>query len=162
MAALFANASHAMSHFTLLVGSTLGSAEDLAEEMADQLQSIGHSTVIHTSPQLDHILIAPDHYLLLVCSTHGAGDLPDNIQPLLEALQQQRPPLQGLSYLAVGLGDTSYDTFCHAIQRLDQQLESLGAGRIGDRLEIDVSAGDPPEQQAQIWLDQCLNEAGIR
>ncbi|MDP5293452.1 FMN-binding protein MioC [Oceanimonas sp. CHS3-5] len=151
-----------MSHFTLLVGSTLGSAEDLADELADQLQAGGHATVIHTSPQLDHILIAPDHYLLLVCSTHGAGDLPDNIQPFFEALQQQAPALQGLSYLAAGLGDTSYDTFCHAIQKLDQQLAQLGASRIGDRLEIDVSAGDPPEQQAQIWLDRCLNEAGIR
>ncbi|MCT7654588.1 hypothetical protein MBH78_06835 [Oceanimonas sp. NS1] len=28
-----------------------------------------------------------------------------------EQLQQQAPVLQGLQYLAVGLGDTSYDTF---------------------------------------------------
>ncbi|WP_417606721.1 FMN-binding protein MioC [Oceanimonas baumannii] len=150
-----------MSHFTLLVGSTLGCAEDLAEDLADHLQSAGHTTVIHTSPQLDHILIAPDHYLLLICSTHGAGDLPDNIQPFFEALQQQAPHFPKLSYLAVGLGDNSYDTFCHAIQKLDQTLTALGATRIGDRLEIDVSAGDPPEQQAQIWLDRSLNEAMI-
>ncbi|OXY80594.1 FMN-binding protein MioC [Oceanimonas doudoroffii] len=150
-----------MSYFTLLVGSTLGNAEDLAEEMADQLQTKGHTTVIHTSPQLDHILIAPDHVLLLLCSTHGAGDLPDNIQPFYEQLQQQAPVLQGLQYLAVGLGDTSYDTFCHAIQKLDQQLNTLGAERIGDRLEIDVSRGDLPEQQGIRWLDQCLKQAGI-
>ncbi|MFH7566010.1 FMN-binding protein MioC [Oceanimonas smirnovii] len=150
-----------MSHFTLLVGSTLGNAEDLADDLADHLQSADHTTVIHTSPQLDHILITPDNYLLLVCSTHGAGDLPDNIQPLFDVLQHQQPDLQQLNYLAVGLGDSSYDTFCHAIQKLDQQLAQLGGTRIGDRLEIDVRTEDLLEQKAQIWLDQCLNEAGI-
>ncbi len=145
-----------MSHFTLLVGSTLGSAEDLADELAGLLQNYGHQTVIHTSPQLDHILIKPDHYLLLVCSTHGAGDLPDNIQPFSLQLNEQKPDLTGLAYLAVGLGDSAYDSFCHAIQTLDRQLEDLGARRIGDRLDIDVSLLDPPEAIAEKWLDHWL------
>ncbi len=146
-----------MSHFTLLVGSTLGNAEDLADELAGILQNHGHQTVIHTSPQLDHILIRPDHYLLLVCSTHGAGDLPDNIQPLSRQLDEQQPDLTGLPYLALGLGDSAYDTFCYAIQILDRQLEDLGARRIGDRLEIDVSQPDPPELIAGKWLDHWLS-----
>ncbi|OXS16082.1 FMN-binding protein MioC [Zobellella denitrificans] len=150
-----------MSHFTLLVGSTLGYAEDLAEVLAGILASRGHQTVIHTSPQVDHILIGPDHYLLLVCSTHGAGDLPDNIQPLSRQLQEQQPDLGGLPFLAVGLGDSSYDTFCQAIRSLDQQLRDRGAERVGDRLEIDVSQPDLPEILASAWLDQQLQAAGI-
>ena len=146
-----------MSHFTLLVGSTLGSAEDLADELAGILQNHGHQTVIHTSPQLDHILIRPDHYLLLVCSTHGAGVLPDNIQPFSLQLHEQEPDLTGLAYLAIGLGDSAYDTFCHAIQTLDRQLADRGARRIGDRLDIDVSLPDPPEAIATKWLDHWLS-----
>ncbi|WP_375056535.1 FMN-binding protein MioC [Zobellella sp. DQSA1] len=147
-----------MSHFTLLVGSTLGNAEDLADVLADTLRQQGHQAVIHTSPQLDHILIRPDHYLLLVCSTHGAGDLPDNIQPLYRQLLEQQPNLAGLAFLAVGLGDSSYDTFCHAIRLLDQRLTDCGAKRIADRLEIDVSRPDLPEEIAGLWLDRSLSQ----
>lgn len=147
-----------MSHFTLLVGSTLGNAEDLAEVLADNLRDRGHQAVIHTSPQLDHILIRPDHYLLLVCSTHGAGDLPDNIQPFYRQLLDQQPNLAGLAFMAVGLGDSSYDTFCHAIHLLDQRLTDCGAKRIADRLDIDVSQPDPPEGIARQWLDRSLSQ----
>ncbi|WP_417615048.1 FMN-binding protein MioC [Oceanisphaera sp.] len=147
-----------MSHFTLLVGSTLGSAEDLADELAEILNNRGHHTVIHTSPQLDHILIKPEHYLLLISSTHGAGDLPDNIHPLYLQLTQQRPNLAGLQYLAVGLGDSAYDTFCHAIQTLDDQFIQLGATRVAELLTIDVSLQDPPEVIAEKWLDHWLSQ----
>ncbi|WP_116475543.1 FMN-binding protein MioC [Zobellella maritima] len=147
-----------MSHFTLLIGTTLGSAEDLADHLAEKLRDLGHQTVIHTSPQLDHILIKPEHFLLLICSTHGAGELPDNIEAFYQQLVQRLPELDGLRFGAIGLGDSSYDTFCAAIQKLDHQLVRLGAERIGSRLEIDVSQVDPPEQTAEIWLDQWLNQ----
>lgn len=147
-----------MKHVTLLVGSTLGSAEDLAEDLAEILQEHGYHTVIHTSPQLDHILIKPEHTLLLVCSTHGAGDLPDNIQPFYQQLVTQTPNLTGLNYLAVGLGDSAYDTFCYAIQTLDQELTKRGATRVGPKLMIDVSLAAPPEEIAKQWIDHWLKQ----
>ncbi|PSJ41189.1 FMN-binding protein MioC [Zobellella endophytica] len=150
-----------MNHFTLLVGSTLGSAEDLADHLAQKLRDLGHQTVIHTSPQFDHILIEPGHYLLVVSSTHGAGDLPDNIASLYRQLGSEAVSLHRLQYGAVGLGDRSYDTFCHGIQKLDQRLRQLGAERIGSLLEIDVSLPDQPEDTAEIWLDQWLQDLGI-
>ena len=147
-----------MAHFTLLVGSTLGSAEDLADGLALLLQKYGHQEVIHTSPQLDHILIKPQHYLLLICSTHGAGDLPDNIEPFYQQLVEQEPDLSGVKYLAIGLGDSAYDIFCGAIKTLAKQLDKLGATAICDPLTIDVSLEDPPEVIASQWLDPWLKE----
>ncbi|MBU3824879.1 MAG: FMN-binding protein MioC [Candidatus Oceanisphaera merdipullorum] len=147
-----------MKHITLLVGSTLGAAEDLAEYLAEILQENSYHTVIHTSPQVDHILIKPNHTLLLICSTHGAGDLPENIQPFYQQLLDQAPNLTGLNYLAVGLGDSSYDDFCQAIQTLDRQFKSLGANRVEDQLKIDVSLPDPPEMIAKKWLDHWLTK----
>lgn len=146
-----------MKHMTLLVGSTLGAAEDLAEELAEILQQNSYHTVIHTSPQVDHILIKPEHTLLLICSTHGAGDLPENIQPFYQQLLDLAPNLTGVSYLAVGLGDSAYDDFCQAIQTLDHKLSELGATRLEDQLKIDVSLLDPPEMIAKQWLDLWLN-----
>ena len=145
-----------MKHVTILVGSTLGAAEDLAVDLAEILQKNSYQTVIHTSPQVDHILIKPEHTLLLICSTHGAGDLPENIQPFYQQLLDLAPNLAGVNYLAVGLGDSAYDTFCEAIQTLDRQLEHLGANRLEDQLKIDVSLADPPEMIAKQWLDLWL------
>ncbi len=145
-----------MKHVTILVGSTLGAAEDLAVDLAEILQKNSYQTVIHTSPQVDHILIKPEHTLLLICSTHGAGDLPENIQPFYQQLLDLTPNLAGVNYLAVGLGDSAYDTFCEAIQTLDRQLEHLGANRLEDQLKIDVSLADPPEMIAKQWLDHWL------
>ena len=145
-----------MKHITLLVGSTLGAAEDLAVDLAEILQQNSYHTVIHTSPQVDHILIKANHTLLLICSTHGAGDLPENIQPFYQELLDQAPNLTGLNYLAVGLGDSAYDDFCQAIQTLDRQLQHLGATRLEDQLKIDVSLADPPEMIAKQWLDLWL------
>ena len=145
-----------MQYVTLLVGSTLGAAEDLAVDLAEILQKNSYHTVIHTSPQVDHILIKPKHTLLLICSTHGAGDLPENIQPFYQQLLDLAPNLTGVNYLAVGLGDSAYDTFCEAIQLLDRQLQSLGATRVEDLLTIDVSLLDPPEMIAKQWLDRWL------
>ncbi|WP_319782858.1 FMN-binding protein MioC [Oceanisphaera sp. IT1-181] len=147
-----------MKQVTLLVGSTLGAAEDLAADLAEILEQNSYHTVIHTSPQVDHILISPEHILLLICSTHGAGDLPENIQPFYQQLLDQAPNLTGLNYLAVGLGDSAYDTFCQAIQTLDHQLSQLGAIRLEDQLKIDVSLADPPEMIAKKWLDLWLTK----
>ncbi|ART80474.1 flavodoxin domain-containing protein [Oceanisphaera avium] len=145
-----------MKPITLLVGSTLGAAEDLAEEIAEILQANSYHPVIHTSPQVDHILIKPSPLLLLICSTHGAGDLPENIQPFYNDLLKQAPDLSAVSYLAIGLGDTSYEDFCQAIVTLDLQLNKLGAKRLADPLKIDVSRADPPEVIAKTWLDRWL------
>ena len=147
-----------MKHITLLVGSTLGAAEDLAADLAEIPQENSYQTVIHTSPQVDHILISPEHTLLLICSTHGAGDLPENIQPFYQQLLELAPNLTGVNYLALGLGDSAYDDFCQAIQTLDRQLMQLGATRLEDQLKIDVSLPDPPEEIAKEWLDHWLNK----
>ncbi len=94
---------------------------------------------------------------LIVTSTHGAGDLPDNLQPLLEQIEQQKPDLSQVRFGAVGLGSSEYDTFCGAIIKLDQQLIAQGAQRLGEILEIDVIQHEIPEDPAEIWVKDWIN-----
>lgn len=76
-----------MADITLISGSTLGSAEYVAEHLADKLEEAGFSTEILHGPELDELTL--NGLWLIVTSTHGAGDLPDNLQPLLEQIEQQ-------------------------------------------------------------------------
>ncbi|SFU89158.1 FMN-binding protein MioC [Xenorhabdus koppenhoeferi] len=141
-----------MSTITLISGSTMGSAEYVAEHIAEILENDGFSTVILHGPSLEDLPL--EGVWLVVTSTHGAGDLPENLQPLSDAIAQQQPDLSKVTFGAVGLGSSEYDTFCGAIRSLERLLEDLGAKRIGDRLEIDILKHEIPEDPAEEWAKE--------
>ncbi|MGE4802143.1 FMN-binding protein MioC [Yersinia hibernica] len=144
-----------MADITLISGSTLGSAEYVAEHLAEKLEEAGFSTETLHGPELDELTL--DGMWLIITSTHGAGDLPDNLQPLLEQIEEQKPNLSQVRFGAVGLGSSEYDTFCGAVRKLDQQLITQGAMRVGDILEIDVIQHEIPEDPAEIWVKNWIN-----
>lgn len=144
-----------MADITLISGSTLGSAEYVAEHLAEKLEEAGFTTEMLHGPELDELTLAGRW--LVVSSTHGAGDLPDNLQPLLDQIIEQQPDLSQVQFGAVGLGSSEYDTFCGAIQRIDDLLIARGAKRIGDRLEIDVTEHEIPEDPAEEWVKNWIN-----
>lgn len=144
-----------MADITLISGSTLGSAEYVAEHLAEQLEAAGFSTEMLHGPELDELAL--NGRWLVVSSTHGAGDLPDNLQPLLEQIVEQQPDLSQVTFGAVGLGSSEYDTFCGAIKQIDDLLVARGAKRIGDRLEIDVTLCEIPEDPAEEWVKNWIN-----
>ncbi|GAA0484210.1 MULTISPECIES: FMN-binding protein MioC [Tatumella] len=139
-----------MADITFITGSTLGSAEYVAEELAALLEQEEISSEILHGPALDDLPVTGTW--LLITSTHGAGEVPDNLLPFFEQLKEQQPDLSAVRYGAIGLGNHEYDLFCGAIRSIDQLLQSLGATRIGDRLEIDVLQHDVPEDPASEWL----------
>lgn len=145
-----------MADITLISGSTLGSAEYVAEHLADKLEEAGFSTETLHGPTLDELSL--QGLWLVVSSTHGAGELPDNLLPLYEALEQQRPDLSALRFGAVGIGNREYDLFCGAIKQFEQLIVSLGATRIGERLEIDVLEHEIPEDPAEVWLENWRSQ----
>lgn len=139
-----------MADITLISGSTLGSAEYVAEHLEEKLQEAGFSTSVLHGPGLDEVPL--EGIWLIVTSTHGAGELPDNLLPFYEALQESQPDLSGVRFGAVGIGNHEYDLFCGAIKLLETTLTQLGAKRIGDRLEIDVLEHEIPEDPAEAWV----------
>ncbi|MBD2823351.1 FMN-binding protein MioC [Xenorhabdus szentirmaii] len=141
-----------MSTITLISGSTMGSAEYVAEHMAEILEDSAFSTEILHGPSLDDLPL--EGLWLVVTSTHGAGDLPDNLQPLSDAIAEQHPDLSNVTFGAVGIGSSEYDTFCGAIRSLERLLEDHGAKRIGDRLEIDILKHEIPEDPAEKWVKE--------
>lgn len=139
-----------MADITLISGSTLGSAEYVADHLAQQLEDAGLTTEILHGPRLAQLPLSGTW--LMISSTHGAGDLPENIQPLFDEMHTQRPNLSAVRYGAIGLGSREYDTFCGAIEKIDVLLNTLGATRLGETLKINVLEHEIPEDPAEIWL----------
>lgn len=140
-----------MADVTLISGSTLGSAEYVAEHLADKLEEAGFSTEMLHGPALDEL--TQSGTWLIVTSTHGAGDIPDNLQPLFDAIEEQKPDLSQVRYGAVGIGNREYDLFCGAIDKFDVLLTECGATRLGERLDIDVLEHEIPEDPAEVWVE---------
>ncbi|WNN34632.1 FMN-binding protein MioC [Pantoea agglomerans] len=140
-----------MADITLISGSTLGSAEYVAEHLEEKLQEAGFSTQMLHGPELDEV--PHEGIWLVVCSTHGAGDIPDNLLPLFEAIGESQPDLSQVRFGAIGLGNHEYDLFCGAIRQIEALLIAQGARQIGDRLEIDVLEHEIPEDPAEAWLE---------
>lgn len=141
-----------MKTITVITGSTLGNAEYLAEHLSEPLEAAGFIVKLLHGPMLEQL--PRQGVWLIITSTHGAGELPENLQPLFATLKEATPDLRQLHYGIIGLGDSSYDTFCQGAITADQQLCDLGAQSIAQRLEIDVSSEPDLEACAEAWL-QC-------
>ncbi|QTC46337.1 FMN-binding protein MioC [Pantoea ananatis] len=139
-----------MADITLISGSTLGSAEYVAEHLEEKLQEAGFSTQMLHGPELHDVPL--QGIWLVVSSTHGAGELPDNLQPFYDSIDESRPDLSAVRFGAVGIGNHEYDLFCGAIRNLDALLITCGAQRIGERLEIDILQHEIPEDPAEEWV----------
>ncbi|MFD1804785.1 FMN-binding protein MioC [Pasteurella oralis] len=138
------------SQICLITGSTLGGAEYVAEHIAEVLQQQGYPIHLEHGPNLTDII--EEKCWLVVTSTHGAGELPDNIKPLFEQLMQQNIPLNDLRFAVIGLGNSDYDTFCYAVNQVEQILLSKKAMQICPSLKMDMLHITDPEQTAEQWL----------
>ena len=115
--------------------------------------------------QLDSSVFRRSGVFLIVTSTYGQGDVPDNAKALYEDLKAKRPDLSHVRYGIFGLGDRTYaETFNFGGKRFDDLLTELGAQRISERVQHDASSGTLPEEMAaewgQGWLALAKEEQG--
>ncbi|MEF1255182.1 FMN-binding protein MioC [Vibrio sp. M260112] len=138
----------------IITGSTLGGAEYVGDHLSDILVENGFETQVHNQPELSEI--ENQGTWLIITSTHGAGEYPDNILPFIQALQDTPPKMSEVKFATIAIGDSSYDTFCAAGLHAHQLLEDIGATAITDCLTIDVLSHDVPEDAAEEWLNELI------
>jgi MioC protein len=141
-----------MAKIALLVGTTLGGSEYVADEMAAQLAELDHQTKVFIEPNIDEL--SDFSVWIIVSSTHGAGDLPDNIEPFYQQLAIEMPDLNHIQFALCAIGDSSYDTFCQGPEKIAALLLQHGSHAIVDKIQIDVQQDPIPEEPALAWLSQ--------
>ncbi|WP_416306756.1 FMN-binding protein MioC [Neptunicella sp. SCSIO 80796] len=138
----------------IIVGSMLGASEYVADALAAKLETLGIHSEIYLTPDMQQL--DQDNLWCICTSTHGAGDLPDNIQPFAEQLKQQQLPR--VNYIIIGLGDSSYDTFCEGGKQMHQLMQSAKANSLSEPLYIDVLHHPIPEDEAETWLENLFEQ----
>lgn len=149
-----------MSSVNIIVGSQMGSAEYVAEQLSDELNNQGIETQLHDQPEFNEI----DQYntVWLICtSTYGAGDYPDNLLSFVEQVAQTTD-LKHLKFSVIALGDTSYDTYNLAGRNIEALLLDKGAIKVAERLELNILDESLPEDTALAWLDAWVSQTGLK
>jgi len=141
----------------LLVGTMTGTAQLVAQELELAWDDGELQVETMLMDKLDASVFGREGVFLIVTSTYGQGDVPDNAKGFLEDLKAKRPELSQVRYGVFGLGDRTYaETFNFGGKRFDDLLQELGAQRIGTRVQHDASSGVLPEEMAVEWGEGWL------
>ena len=115
-----------MATISIFVGSVYGGAERLSDDVIEVIEQSTHQAKLITTPTLEDVKSAS--HILVITSTTGQGEIPDNLSPLYSQLDSQFPMLTGKPYGIVAMGDRSYgDTFCGAGRSFDELFRDLQA-----------------------------------
>lgn len=143
-----------LAPLTILFGSQTGTAESLAKRAAKEAGKRGFAATVMDMAAFGCAQLAQEKNILVITSTYGEGEPPDNAKALHAALAASEGlGLAGLRFSVCGLGDTNYVQFCRCGQDFDARLEKLGAARVAPRADCDVDY----EEKFTAWLDSALS-----
>ncbi|WP_414148020.1 sulfite reductase subunit alpha [Erwinia sp. BNK-24-b] len=151
----------ATTQLHILFGSQTGNAEALAQSAAKAARDSGLVPVVQALGEVDIDIFASMRHVLVITSTYGEGEMPDNAQLFWQAISASTAPrLEQMHFAVLAIGDTGYDGFCQAGKFIDMRLEQLGAQRLADRIDCDIDYEDPAQQWLAGSMPQFAASAG--
>ncbi len=139
---------------TILWGSQSGNAQNLANVIADALSEEGIDSQVHDMGEIDPSEIFSMKNILIVTSTYGDGEAPDNASDWYSFLKfEDDLNLSHLHYAVLGLGDTYYPHFCQCGKDFDEYLSKRGALALLPRIDCDLYY----EEQYGDWLKNLIS-----
>ncbi|MDO4878247.1 MAG: assimilatory sulfite reductase (NADPH) flavoprotein subunit [Neisseria sp.] len=142
---------------TILSASQTGNARKVAGQLADKLKNAGADAALYALSDYKTKQLAGEDIVLLVTSTQGEGEPPEEALPLYKLLGGKKAPdLSGISFAVLGLGDSSYPKFCQAGRDFDGLLAKLGGKRLAELGVCDLEY----QAEADKWTDAVAAQIG--
>jgi len=128
---------------TIAWGSQTGTSETLSKKFSKVASKSGIDPTVVSLADINTSSLAEIQNLIIITSTYGEGDPPDNAQAFYDALNaDDAPKLEQLNYSVLSLGDSSYPDFCQCGIDFDNRLQALGAKSMLPRVDMDVDYDD--------------------
>jgi len=138
---------------TIWYGTETGNARAIARRLAEAAEARGYTVDVANLGEIQPRRVGKLGLLLLIVSTHGEGDPPEQAERFYRFILSDRPArLDTLRYAVFALGDSSYPDFCQTGRELDERLAALGAHRLLERVDCDVDF----ETNENPWREQVL------
>ncbi|HHX8270214.1 TPA: assimilatory sulfite reductase (NADPH) flavoprotein subunit [Vibrio diabolicus] len=144
---------------SIIFASQTGNAKGVAEALEQEAKAEGIAVELFDASDYKGKNLAKETHVIIVASTNGEGEAPDNAIELHEFLQSKKAPkLPNLKYGVIGLGDSSYEFFCQTGKDFDTYLSKLGATPFIDRVDCDVDYEAPASEWKAKALDKVKDD----
>lgn len=138
----------------LLYGSQTGTTEGLAKRAAKEASRHGFDPKVVGMDKYQSIAWEKESNVLVLTSTYGDGEPPDNAQAFWEWLASDAAPrLEHVRYGVLALGDTNYPAFCEFGKKCDARFAALGARRAVERRDCDTDYETPASE----WTHSAIS-----
>ena len=129
---------------TILWGSQTGNSEALGKKLSKTLAAKGHSPTLRDMAEVSFADLSAAGHVLIITSTYGDGEPPDNAATLHAALHAaDAPQLASVNFAVLALGDSNYPDFCKCGHDFHTRLSALGAKPLIPLTESDVDYDKP-------------------
>lgn len=144
----------AAQQLTIIYASQTGNAKGVAEQLQAKFEGEGLSSKLFDAADYKLKSLKNETHLVIVASTNGEGEVPDNAIEFYDFLTSKKAPkLDKLNYAVLGLGDSSYEFFCQTGKDFDAALAKLGGKPFIERVDCDVDY----QQAALAWQEQAFD-----
>ena len=133
------NMTQAEQKVTIISASQTGNARRVANELSQDIERLGIAVTHLPAGEYKAKKLSQEEILILVTSTQGEGEPPEEALSLYKYLfAAKAPKLTHLQFAVFGLGDASYPKFCQAAKDFDQRFAELDAQRLLLRVDADT------------------------
>tara|TARA_B110000444_G_scaffold52434_1_gene48392 strand:+ start:11096 stop:12898 length:1803 start_codon:yes stop_codon:yes gene_type:complete len=136
----------------IFFGTQTGNAEDLAMQTKKIADKMGLESTVIDMDNYPANNLQNHKRILIITSTWGEGEMPDNAAEMWDDVCAKTPSLAGVNYSVCAIGDTSYDEYCQAGIDWDNKFKELGANRVSDVQLCDVDF----EPEWKVWVDKVI------
>ena len=143
----------------ILYGSQTGNAESITKILHEEI--INKTTVSCTYDTLNNASnISFDNvkYLIVICSTTGNGDMPDNATSWWRQIKQRNTDklaFEGINFMVLALGNSNYSKFCYCGKTIDKRLAELSGKRIMELTCVDDATD--MDESVENWINKVIN-----
>lgn len=143
----------------ILYGSQTGNSESIAKILNEEIiKKTSISCTYDTLNNAKNLSLKNVKYLIVICSTTGNGDMPDNSITWWRQFKQRttnKDTFEGINFLVLALGNSNYTKFCYCGKTIDKRLEELSGNRIMELTCVDDATD--MEESVEIWINKVID-----
>lgn len=139
-----------MAKAILIYGTTTGNTETLSEAVVEGLRKGGVEVTVKDVTEANVNELKGYHLIVFGCSTWGDGELQGDFIDFYDKMKDIS--LAGKKAAVFGPGDKENypDSFCEAVNILENRLKECGAELVIEGLKVDGDV-EPAMGEAELW-----------